>query len=194
MLQKFNNYGGAATVYVTDYTTNTLVHTVQATWCPPELSDCVLQCNMWDDARNIARMMNAGEYWYLYNVRARWNPSHHMEATMQLAEKVTQLDETKLELQPHLRALLASVYHDMMLEQTDLLFRRKKEFGLNKSSLTSGSTSLHIFPEMLLQDVDGSTSFFTCIVEVFHFLSDYLYAHRIPGSCSTSTSTRGTDI
>lgn len=194
MLQKFNNHGGATTVYVTDYTTNALVRTVQATWCAPELSDRVLQCSMWDDARSIAQMMNPGEYWYLHNVRAKWNPSNYMEATMQLAEKVAQLDETKLEVQPHLRALLASVYHDVMLEQTDLFLRRKKEFELDKSSLTSGSASLYIFPEMLLQDVDGSTSFLTCIVEVFHFLSDYLHAHRILGSCFTSTSTRVTDI
>lgn len=187
VLQKFNNYDGATTVYVTDYTTNTLIHPGQATWCPPELSDRVLQFNMWDGARNIAMMMNPGEYWYLHNVRARWNPSHYMEATMQLAEKVAQLDETKLEAQPHLRALLASVYSGLMLEQTDPIFRRKKEFELNKSNLKSGSPSLHIFPEMLLQDVDGSTSFVTCIVEVFRFLSNCLHAHRIPASYSTST-------
>lgn len=153
---------------------------MQATWCPPELSNCVLQCDMWDNARDIAKMMNHGEYWYLHNVRARWNPSHQMEGTMQLAEKVTQLDETNLEVQPHLRALLALVFHVMMLKQTNPRFRRKKDFALNKSSLTSGSASLHIFPEMLLQDVEGNTSFLTCIVEVFHFFDNYLHAHLFP--------------
>lgn len=193
MLQKFNNHGGATTVYVTDYTANALVYSVQGNWCPPELHGRVLQCDMWDDARNIANMMTPGEYWYLHNVRAKWSPSHYMEGTMQLAEKVTQLDETKLETQPHLRALLASVSRNMMREQTDTFLRRKMEFELNKPSLTTGSASLHIFPEMLLQDVEGSTSFLTCIVEVFHFLSNYIHAHRVP-SCSTTTSTRGTVI
>lgn len=195
MLQKFDDHGDVTTVYVTDYTVNTLVHTVETTWCPPRLSDRVLQCNMWDNARNIAKMMNPGEYWYLHNVRARWNPNHYMEGTIQLAEKVTQLDETKLEVQPYLRALLALVYCSILLEQTDASCRRKKEFGLNNSGLTSGSASLHIFPEMLFQDVEESTNFLTCIVEVlFHFPCNYSHAHHIPGSCSTSTSTHGTDI
>lgn len=190
MLQKFNNHGGATVVYVTDYTANTLVYPVQGTWCPPELHGRVFQCDMWDNARNIAKMMTPGEYWYFHNVRAKWNPSHYMEGTMQLAEKVTRLDETKLEAQIHLRALLASVSRSMMLEQTDTFFRRKTEFELNKSSLT-GSASSHTFPEMLLQDVEGSTSFLTCIVEVFHFLNNHMHAHCVSGSCSTTTSTRG---
>jgi hypothetical protein len=194
VLQKFNNHGGATTVYVTDYTANALVYPVQGTWCPPELHGRVFQCDMWDDARNIAKMMTPGEYWYLHNVRAKWSTSHYMEGTMQLAEKVTQLDETKLEVHIHLRALLASVSRSMMLEQTDTFFRRKIEFELNKSNLTTGSASSHVFPEMLLQDVEGSTSFLTCIVEVFHFLSNHMHAYRVPGSCSTTTSTRGTVI
>lgn len=195
MLQKFNNHGNVTTVYVTDYTANALVRPVQATWCPPELYDRVLQCDMWDGARNIAMTMNRGEYWYLHNVRARWNPSHYMEGTMQLAEKITQLDETKLEAQPHLRALLASVSHaEHEIDQADILVRRKNEFELHKSSLTSGPASSNIFPQMLLQDVDGSTSFLTCVVEVFHFFNDYLHTHHVPGSCSTTTLTRETGI
>jgi len=88
---------------------------------------------------------------------------------MQLAEKVAQLDETNLEAQPHLRALLASVSHaEHDRDQADTHFRRKKEFELHGSGLTSGPASLNTFPQMLLQDVDGSTSFLTCVVEVFH--------------------------
>ena len=194
MLQKFNNQSSTTTVYVTDYTANALIRSVQATWCSPQLSDCVLQCSMWDDARNIAKMMNPGEYWYLHNVRARWNPDHYMEGTMQLAEKLTQLDESKLEVSPHLKALLAFVSYIMTLEQTDTPFRRKKAFGPNLYSPASGSALLHVFPETLLQDVEEDTSFLTCIVEVFHFSGDYLHAHHIPGSSSTSTSTHGTGI
>lgn len=139
-------------------------------------------------------MMNPGEYWYLHNVRAKWNPSHYMEGTMQLAEKVSQLDETKREALPRLGALIASVLRIIMLEQTDTLIRRKNELQLNKSGLASGSASLHIFPEMLLQDVEGNTSFITCIVEVIRFLGNYLQAHYVIGSCSTATSTRETGI
>lgn len=195
MLQKFNNHGDATTIYVTDYTANAFVHPAQASWCPPELSNCVLQCAMWDDARNIAKMMNPGEYWYLHNVRAKWNPSNYMEGTMQLAEKVVQLDETKLETHPHLRALLVLVFRAIMLEQTDISFRRKNELGLDKHDLTPGPVTSHSFPEMLLQDVEGSTTFLTCVVEVcMSFPQHLLVCPRLLGSWSTTISTRGTVI
>ncbi|KAF8136492.1 hypothetical protein EV363DRAFT_1319733 [Boletus edulis] len=179
VLQKFDNPCGATIVYVTDYTENASVHPVQATWCPPELHGRVLQCSMWDNARNIAKMMNPGEYWYLHNIRARWNLNQYIEGTMQLAEKVTQLDQTKqLEAQPHLRALLA----------------RKNEF---ESSVPSRSASLHIFPEMLFQDVEGSTSFLSCVVELLHsdlssrnghfiYVTDYTFNPNLPATVSTA--------
>lgn len=73
---------------------------------------------MWDSARDFAKLMNPGEYWYLHNVRMKWNQNHYMEGTMQRAEKFTQLDGTKLEAQPHLRALLAPVSCSMIPLQT----------------------------------------------------------------------------
>ncbi|KAG9318610.1 hypothetical protein JVU11DRAFT_703 [Chiua virens] len=182
VLQKFNNQNGVTAVYITDYTTNPSVISVHAAWCSPELSEYVLRCDMWDDAKNVARMMNPGEYWYLNNIRARWNLSQRMEGTMQEAKNVIQLDKTRLEDFPHLRALLA----------------RKKEFALSKPTLTPRSTSLHIFPDMLLQDVEESTTFLTCVVELLHielnsrdghimYVTDYTYNPDLPATASTAS-------
>jgi len=79
---------------------------MKAVWCPPQLCGYVLQCEMWDDARMIADMMKPGDYWYLNNVRAKWNGRHYMEGTMKLTEKVERLDVNQLEAYPHLRKLL----------------------------------------------------------------------------------------
>ncbi|KIJ17019.1 hypothetical protein PAXINDRAFT_180193 [Paxillus involutus ATCC 200175] len=177
VLQKYTN-NAATTVYVTDYTSNPYVYPVQAAWCPPELSERILQCEMWDSANAIARTMNPGEYWYLHNVRAKWNTSHYMEGKMQLSEKVTQLDETKLGAHPYLRALLA----------------RKKEFEESRKS-PARTGSPHIFPDMLLQDVDEKTSFLTCTVELLHVdfhsqdgpfihVTDYTFNHNLPATVS----------
>ncbi|KAF9227780.1 hypothetical protein BS17DRAFT_774296 [Gyrodon lividus] len=187
VLQKFDGNTETSTVYVTDYTTNPCIHPVQATWCPPELSDHILQCEMWDDAKAIARTMNPGEYWYLHNVRAKWNPNHYMEGKIRLAEKITQLDETKLRAQPYLAALLA----------------RKKDFEENRKS-PAGSGSSHIFPDTLFQDVDEKTSFFTCTVELLHvdfnsggnpsiYVTDYTFNHDLPATLSTADWAHGLD-
>lgn len=106
ILQKFENDGGPTIVYVTDYTINTGLQPVQDAWCPHGLSNSVLHCDMWDSAKSIARAMKPGEYWYLHNVRAKWSHRHSIEATMQLAEKITRLDEAMMEAQPNLKALL----------------------------------------------------------------------------------------
>lgn len=53
---------------------------------------------------------------------------------------------------------------------------------------------MHLFPEMLLQDVEETTNFLTCIVEVFHFPGSYLNINQFPCSCFISTSIRLTDI
>lgn len=55
----------------------------------------------------IVDTMKPGDYWYLNNVRAKWNSRHYMEGTMKLAEKVERLDIKQLEACPHLRDLLA---------------------------------------------------------------------------------------
>lgn len=54
-------------------------------------------------------MMKPGEYWYLNNVRAKWNPHHYMEGKMNFVEKVERLVADNLEAQPRLVALLESV-------------------------------------------------------------------------------------
>ena len=108
MLKAFEN-NGHSTVYVTDYTANPLVYPISGVWCPRQLHGCVLQCEMWDEAAIIAKMMKPGEYWYLNNVRAKWNPYRYIEGTMQLAEKVERLEPNSFEARPHLKALLESV-------------------------------------------------------------------------------------
>ncbi|KIJ69117.1 hypothetical protein HYDPIDRAFT_105685 [Hydnomerulius pinastri MD-312] len=187
ILRKFDNNGGALTVYVTDYTSNPHVHPVQATWCAPELSDRILQFEMWDTAKDISHTMTPGEYWYFHNARVKWNPSHYMEGTMQHAEKVTLLDEGKVESLPHLKALLA----------------RKKEFEENRKS-PAGSGSSHTFLHTLVQDVDEETEFFTCTVELLHvdlnsrddpciYVTDYTFRHDLPANVSTADWARGLD-
>jgi len=108
VLKKFES-NGHDTVYVTDYTANPLVYPITGAWCPPQLCGCVLQCEMWDEARIIAKRMQPGEYWYLNNVRAKWNPYRYIEGTMKLAEKVERLPENGFESYPHLKALLGSM-------------------------------------------------------------------------------------
>ena len=115
MLAKFDNYGDATTVYVTDYTPSSLVYPMKATWCLPQLYGRVLQCEMWDDARMIVHMMKPGNYWYLNNVQAKWNPRHYMEGTMKLTEKVEHLNINQLEAYPHFRKLLARVSCNVLL-------------------------------------------------------------------------------
>ena len=109
VLQKFDTHSSASTVYLTDYTAIPLAYPLTSSWCPPELFSRILRCEMWDDAKMAAKEMNPGEYWYLDNVRAKWNPAHYMEATMQLQQRTIRLDETASQDWPHLKALLASV-------------------------------------------------------------------------------------
>ncbi|KAF8422592.1 hypothetical protein L210DRAFT_979877 [Boletus edulis BED1] len=167
VLQKFHN-GQATTVYVTDYTVNPFIYPIKAAWCPTELCGYVLQCEMWDDARTIAEMMKPGEYWYLNNVRAKWNRYQHMEGTMQYAEKVQRLAADELEAQPRMRDFLA-----------------------RKRGLVSVSTTAYPPSETLLQDVGETTGLFSFIVELlykntdlhddpFICVTDYTYNHLLP--------------
>ncbi|KAF8418643.1 hypothetical protein L210DRAFT_3766845 [Boletus edulis BED1] len=105
-------------IYVTDYTANLLANPLQATWCPPELYGRVLRFEMWDHAQTVAKEMKPGEYWYLPNVRAKWNATHSMEGTVRLAERIARLDESARE-EPFLKALLG----------------RKSELGLDAEKL-----------------------------------------------------------
>lgn len=107
ILQTFSNDCGSQTVYVTDYTSNPHVYPVKPTWCSPALYDRVFPVEMWDEARDMAQLMHTGEYWYLYNVRARLNASGYTEGKMRTSEKTTQLSADDADKNPRLTALLA---------------------------------------------------------------------------------------
>lgn len=61
---------------------------------------------MWDDARDMVPLMSQGEFWYLYNVRAKWGKGGCIEGKMHTVEKTNQLDEENADKFPHLKALL----------------------------------------------------------------------------------------
>ncbi|KAH0833790.1 hypothetical protein J3R83DRAFT_10937 [Lanmaoa asiatica] len=155
-----------------DYTANLLAHPLQATWCPPELYGRVLRFEMWGSAQVFAKDMKPGEYWYLPNVRAKWNATHYMEGTIQLAERITRLDESAPHDQPCLEALL----------------RRKCELGLGAASAT-----LDILTEKLPQEVMETASHLICTVELLHddddsrdgrclYVTDYTYNPNLPST------------
>ncbi|KAI6045564.1 hypothetical protein EDC04DRAFT_3136891 [Pisolithus marmoratus] len=153
ILHKFHNHGGSYTVYVTDYTSNPHTYPLQPHWCPPGLCDRIFPIEMWDEATGMAQLMNAGEYWYLYNVRARLNRSGYLEGRMQTASKVIQLSETQLDKFPHLKALVT----------------RKQSFS--EGGLSAGLPNS--FPYKLFQDVDDTNTFFSCVVEVGDIASTF---------------------
>lgn len=77
----------------------------QPDWCPPDLTDKVLQIEMWDSSREKAVTMEPGQFYLLRNVRMRRNGGGYLEGKMS-EDKITQLDVDELEDQPHLAALL----------------------------------------------------------------------------------------
>ena len=107
ILQSFSNSCGSQTVYVTDYTSNPHIYPIQPAWCSPGLYDRLFHVEMWDGARDMAQLMHAGEYWYLYNIRARLNASGYMEGKMHTSEKTSVLSEVESDKNPRLKALLA---------------------------------------------------------------------------------------
>ena len=97
-------------LYVTDYTTNPRITPVQGSWCPPSLEERILKVEMWDTASQLGQTMEPGEYWFLRNARMKISDGGYLEGTMQLAEKVQKLNENDLTRDPHLEALLESVF------------------------------------------------------------------------------------
>lgn len=93
---------------MTDYTHNNQMAGVQSSWCPPSLSDFVLQMEMWDDAAEVARTMREGEYYLIKNARMRANHHGYLEGKV-TQSKIVQLEETEAETNIHLQSLLESV-------------------------------------------------------------------------------------
>ncbi|KAI6005825.1 hypothetical protein EDD15DRAFT_2191207 [Pisolithus albus] len=185
ILHKFTNDCGSCTVYVTDYTSNPHTYPLKPAWCPPGLCDLIFPIEMWDAAKEVVHLMNVGEYWYLYNVRARLGRGGYLEGKMQEASKVTQLKETQLDKFPHLRALL----------------KRKQSFS--EGGLSVGSPNS--FPYKLFQDVDDTSTFFSCAVEILSvdndardgtsiYATDYTYNPSFPRQASTAEWARGLDF
>lgn len=185
ILQTFSNDCGSQTVYVTDYTSNPRVYPVKPTWCSPALYDCVFPVEMWDEARDMAQLMHTGEYWYLYNVRARLNASGYTEGKMRTSEKTIQLSADDAAKNPRLTALLA---------------RRKQFLECNGTDFHSSN----FFPYKFLQDVDNESVFFSCAVEILSidyacsndisiYATDYTFNPNLPERASTAEWAHGLD-
>jgi hypothetical protein len=110
IIQGFLNDNNVYSLYVTDYTINPKITPVQGSWCPPELADRILKVEMWDTAGQLGQTMETGEYWFLRNARMKVSGDGYLEGTMQLAEKVQKLNENDSLTDPHLKALLESVF------------------------------------------------------------------------------------
>ncbi|KAI6036462.1 hypothetical protein BKA83DRAFT_26059 [Pisolithus microcarpus] len=185
ILHKFANDCGSCTVYVTDYTSNPHTYPLKPAWCPPGLCDLIFPIEMWDAAKEMVHLMNVGEYWYLYNVRARLGRGGYLEGKMQEASKVTQLNETQLDKFPHLGALL------------------KRKRGFSEGGLSAGLPNS--FPYKLFQDVDDTSTFFSCAVEILSvdndardgtsiYATDYTYNPSFPRQASIAEWARGLDF
>ena len=107
-MKEFLNSNGVHSIYVTDYTHNDQMAGIQANWCPPSLSDFVLQVEMWDDAAEVARTMREGEYYLIKNARMRANNLGYLEGKV-AQSKIVRLEEADAETNIHLKSLLESV-------------------------------------------------------------------------------------
>ncbi|KAG6336324.1 hypothetical protein ID866_2773 [Astraeus odoratus] len=147
--------------------------------------DRIMRIEMWDAAREMAQLMSPGEYWYIYNIQARWNGCGYVECKMWTADKVHQLEESETDKYPHLEALLG----------------RKKNFA------GSGGTEAHLpdtFPCTLLQDVDEESALFSCVVEILFvdhdsrdgvsvYATDYTFNPNLPERAFDAKWARGLD-
>jgi len=77
----------------------------QAQWCPPSLSDMILQAEFWDRSAERAQTMKVGEYYFIKNARMRISNGGYLEAKVADAT-ITQLHEKDAESEPNLKALL----------------------------------------------------------------------------------------
>ncbi|KAG0701774.1 hypothetical protein DFH29DRAFT_852292 [Suillus ampliporus] len=147
ILHSYENSSGPNTVYVTDYTINPHTNPTQASWCSPELSPYAFRIEMWDDAGQLAKTMQPGEFWYLQNARVMANSSYpHPFGKLRDAHKSKKLDEVQNGKNLHFRAFL----------------ERKKKFEQGEGA--SGSSAR--FDNKLIEDVDEEVRFFHCTVEV----------------------------
>ena len=102
-------------IYVTDYTSKSGTFAEHSSeWCPVSLADRVLRIEMWrDKAVTLAQRMNPGEYWSLDNVRMKVSNEGYIEGSLSEADKARKLSTVDLDLNPHLRALIQCVRHQL---------------------------------------------------------------------------------
>ncbi|KAM5532336.1 hypothetical protein V8D89_014015 [Ganoderma adspersum] len=158
ILHGYSSGGNTYTVFVTDYTHNTGVAPVQATWCPPKLAEVAVQVELWDSSSIVGPTMQVGEYYSIRNMRLKRSGGGFLEGRMQEGNKIQKLDEDELESQPHLVELL----------------KRKKEWETN-AKISGGVTE---FPHQLIEEVEENHHF-NCMVEVISISSkdDYSYLY-----------------
>lgn len=101
-----NNNGGVYSIYVTDYTKNSSLTPVHASWCQPALAPYVMRIEMWNSAMQVGKDMRPQEFFALDNVRMRVSSGGHWEGKFVEGRKARKLDEDELEGEPHLAALL----------------------------------------------------------------------------------------
>jgi hypothetical protein len=109
VLYGYQNDNGVYSLYVTDYTSNSQISPVQASWCPHGLADKVLKIEMWPPANELAKTMVAGEYYSIRNTRMKVSDGGYVEGTFSEVEKARKLDEMQAEYELNLQALLQCV-------------------------------------------------------------------------------------
>ncbi|KAF8163505.1 hypothetical protein B0H34DRAFT_695665 [Crassisporium funariophilum] len=172
VLKIFSESRDFVTVYVTDYTHNEQMQAVQSNWCPPALSDLVLQVEMWDKSAKIARTMQAGDFYYIDNAKMRNSSAGYLEGKVQ-EDKMIRLEESD-----------ASTNIDLKL----LLERRKAWEAKHAKPDTD-------IKYCLIQDVEES-KFFHCTVELVHTVrgsnqASHLYVTDYTSHPRLSTTTIG---
>ncbi|KAG5354094.1 hypothetical protein C0989_009792 [Termitomyces sp. Mn162] len=106
VLHGYLNENGVYSLYVTDYTANAGVYPIEASWCPPGLSDYVLQIQVWDGAVDMARGMFAGEYYSIENARMMMSRAGYVEGKV-VEKKIQKLDvKEDGNVDSHFKALL----------------------------------------------------------------------------------------
>jgi hypothetical protein len=96
-------------LYVTDYTSNSEVSPVQASWCPSGIANRVLKVEMWPPANEYAKTMQPGEIYLFRNIRMKVSAGGYVEGSFTEANKLQKLDASEADNDPHLQALLKCV-------------------------------------------------------------------------------------
>ncbi|TFY82973.1 hypothetical protein EWM64_g1044, partial [Hericium alpestre] len=93
-------------LHVTDFTANSALYQVEASWCPPNLATKALKFELWDGAAVLGPTMKPGEYWSLRNARMITSKNGYAQAKFKEAGKAKKLEEDDAEYNHHLKALL----------------------------------------------------------------------------------------